>query len=98
MSNIHTPICDQLGIRYPIFAFTPSAPVAAAVTRAGGMGFLGCVRFNEAEQLDEVQNQMRSLLMMHYDVRQRAADSLGQKETQAIIDEIIARLRARTGH
>ena len=58
MTTIHTPICEQLGIRYPIFAFTPSAPVAAAVTRAGGMGVLGCVRFNEAEALDEVLTWM----------------------------------------
>jgi hypothetical protein len=52
-----------------------------------------CGSYNEASY-----KKMRSLLLMHYDVRQRAADALGQKETQAIIDEIIARLRARTGH
>ena len=27
MTTIHTPICEQLGIRYPIFAFTPSESV-----------------------------------------------------------------------
>ena len=39
---------NRFGIEYPIFAFTPSEKVAAAVSRAGGgMGVLGCVRFND---------------------------------------------------
>ena len=49
---MHTPICDVFGIEHPIFAFTPSEHVAAAVSRAGGLGVLGCVRFNDAEELD----------------------------------------------
>ncbi|WP_240617126.1 NAD(P)H-dependent flavin oxidoreductase [Nocardioides speluncae] len=49
---IRTPLCERLGIELPIFAFTPSEKVAAAVSRAGGLGVLGAVRFNEAEDLD----------------------------------------------
>jgi NAD(P)H-dependent flavin oxidoreductase YrpB (nitropropane dioxygenase family) len=55
---VHTALCDQLGIAHPIFAFTPSEHVAAAVSRAGGLGVLGCVRFNEAEELDAVLTWM----------------------------------------
>jgi NAD(P)H-dependent flavin oxidoreductase YrpB (nitropropane dioxygenase family) len=55
---VRTAICDQLGITNPIFAFTPSEHVAAAVSRAGGLGVLGCVRFNEAEELDAVLSWM----------------------------------------
>jgi NAD(P)H-dependent flavin oxidoreductase YrpB (nitropropane dioxygenase family) len=55
---MRTPICDRLGIEYPIFAFTPSEHVAAAVSRAGGLGVLGCVRFNEADELDAVLSWM----------------------------------------
>jgi NAD(P)H-dependent flavin oxidoreductase YrpB (nitropropane dioxygenase family) len=51
---VRTPICDQLGITHPIFGFTPSEHVAAAISRAGGLGVLGCVRFNEADELDAV--------------------------------------------
>jgi NAD(P)H-dependent flavin oxidoreductase YrpB (nitropropane dioxygenase family) len=51
---MHTEICDRLGIEYPIFAFTPSQHVAAAVSRAGGLGVLGAVRFNDGDELDEV--------------------------------------------
>lgn len=50
--SMRTALCEQFGIEYPIFAFTPSEHVAAAVSRAGGLGVLGCVRFNDAEELD----------------------------------------------
>ena len=55
---MRTAISDQLGIAHPIFAFTPSEQVAAAVSRAGGMGVLGCVRFNDAEELESVLSWM----------------------------------------
>jgi NAD(P)H-dependent flavin oxidoreductase YrpB (nitropropane dioxygenase family) len=48
-----TPLCEQFGIDYPIFAFTPSEHVAAAVSKAGGLGVLGCVRFNEPDELEK---------------------------------------------
>ena len=51
---MRTELCDRFGIDYPIFVFTPSEKVAAAVTRAGGMGVLGCVRFNHADELESV--------------------------------------------
>ena len=50
---MHTDLCDRFGIEYPIFAFTPSEHVAAAVSRAGGLGILGAVRFNEPEELEQ---------------------------------------------
>ncbi|HWI42809.1 MAG TPA: nitronate monooxygenase family protein [Nocardioides sp.] len=55
---MRTPLCDAFGIDYPIFAFTPSEHVAAAVSRAGGLGVLGCVRFNDADELDQVLTWM----------------------------------------
>ncbi len=50
---MRTPLCEQFGIEYPIFAFTPSEHVAAAVSRAGGLGVLGCVRFNDTAELEK---------------------------------------------
>ena len=55
---MRTDLCDQFGIDYPIFAFTPSEHVAAAVSRAGGLGVLGCVRFNDPEELDATLDWM----------------------------------------
>jgi NAD(P)H-dependent flavin oxidoreductase YrpB (nitropropane dioxygenase family) len=55
---MRTPLCDRLGIRYPIFAFSAAPKVVAAVSRAGGLGVLGAVGYN-VEQLraamDEVE-------------------------------------------
>jgi NAD(P)H-dependent flavin oxidoreductase YrpB (nitropropane dioxygenase family) len=50
--TLRTPICERFGIEYPIFGFTPSEHVAAAISRAGGLGVLGCVRYNDAAELE----------------------------------------------
>lgn len=42
---MRTEICDQLGIEFPIFAFTHCRDVVAAVSNAGGLGVLGAVGF-----------------------------------------------------
>jgi NAD(P)H-dependent flavin oxidoreductase YrpB (nitropropane dioxygenase family) len=55
---MRTELCDRFGIRYPIFVFTPSEKVAAAVSKAGGLGVLGCVRFNDADDLETVLQWM----------------------------------------
>ncbi|MBD0322747.1 MAG: nitronate monooxygenase [Aldersonia sp.] len=55
---MRTQLCDRFGVEYPIFGFTPSEHVAAAISRAGGLGVLGCVRFNEPEELHEVLTWM----------------------------------------
>ncbi|MEV6232512.1 nitronate monooxygenase family protein [Saccharopolyspora shandongensis] len=55
---MRTKICDTLGIEHPIVGFTPSEHVAAAISRAGGLGVLGCVRFNDADELDAVLDWM----------------------------------------
>ena len=55
---MRAPICDLLGIDHPIVGFTPSEHVAAAISRAGGLGVLGCVRFNDPAELDAVLDWM----------------------------------------
>jgi hypothetical protein len=42
-------------------------------------------------------DKLRSLLMMHYSVRDRAVVALGEDETKLIMGEILERLRARYG-
>jgi len=42
---MHTPLCDTLGIEFPIFAFSHCRDVVAAVSKAGGFGVLGAVGF-----------------------------------------------------
>jgi NAD(P)H-dependent flavin oxidoreductase YrpB (nitropropane dioxygenase family) len=48
---MHTPLCDELGIDVPIFAFTHCRDVVVAVSKAGGFGVLGAVGFTP-EQLE----------------------------------------------
>jgi len=57
---MRTMLCDLLGIEYPIVGFTPSEQVAAAISRAGGLGVLGCVRFNDPADLDQALTWMDS--------------------------------------
>lgn len=55
---IDTRTTELFGLELPIFGFTPSEHVAAAISRAGGMGVLGCVRFNDPEELDRTLTWM----------------------------------------
>jgi nitronate monooxygenase len=60
MSGIRTPLCDQLGIDYPIFSvgFGESATpeLVAAVSRAGGCGVLGgCPAAEIRRRIDQVR-------------------------------------------
>ncbi|MFL6121352.1 nitronate monooxygenase, partial [Actinophytocola sp.] len=51
-------VSERFGIEHPIFGFTPSEHVAAAISRAGGLGVLGCVRFNDAADLEAALSYM----------------------------------------
>ena len=44
-----TPLCDLLGIEFPLFAFSHCRDVVAAVSRAGGFGVLGALAFTPEE-------------------------------------------------
>ena len=49
--SIVTPLTERFGIDYPIFAFSVHPPVVAEVSKAGGFGVLGALRFS-AEELE----------------------------------------------
>src|SRR3990170_788374 len=46
---MRTRCCDLFGITYPIFAFSRSSAVVAAVSKAGGLGVLGALAFSPEE-------------------------------------------------
>ncbi len=48
------PMCDELGIEFPLFAFSHCRDVVAAVSRAGGMGVLGAVTLTPEELEEEL--------------------------------------------
>ncbi len=47
-------ICEQLGIEYPIFAFTHCRDVVVEVSKAGGLGMLGAVGFTVEQLIEEL--------------------------------------------
>ncbi|MFC4607396.1 NAD(P)H-dependent flavin oxidoreductase [Streptomyces maoxianensis] len=48
---METELSRKLGIEHAIFGFTPFPAVAAAITRAGGFGVLGAVRYTAPDDL-----------------------------------------------
>jgi NAD(P)H-dependent flavin oxidoreductase YrpB (nitropropane dioxygenase family) len=50
-SAVRTPICDQLDIEFPLFAFSHCRDVVVEVSKAGGFGVLGALAF-DAQQLE----------------------------------------------
>jgi enoyl-[acyl-carrier protein] reductase II len=58
-SPLHTPICDKLGIEYPIFLAgmggVSMSKLAAAVSNAGGLGIIGAATLGPAELREEIQ-------------------------------------------
>lgn len=50
-----SPICDMLGIEFPLLAFSHCRDVVAAVSRAGGFGVLGAT----AHTPETVEQELR---------------------------------------
>ncbi|MEU0673949.1 nitronate monooxygenase family protein [Streptomyces sp. NPDC006172] len=48
---MQTELSNQLGVEYAVFGFTPFPAVAAAISRAGGFGVLGAVRYTDPDDL-----------------------------------------------
>jgi NAD(P)H-dependent flavin oxidoreductase YrpB (nitropropane dioxygenase family) len=57
---LETPVCAMFGLAHPLFAFSHSVPVAAAVSRCGGLGTYGATRRTPQEIRDELA-QLRAL-------------------------------------
>ena len=59
MTALRTPICERLGIRYPVFqagmGWVARAELAGAVSAAGGLGCIGAGSNMDADELrDEI--------------------------------------------
>lgn len=58
---LRTPICDRVGIEWPIFGFAHDVGTVAAITNAGGYGVYGATRRFPHEIRDELA-AIRSLV------------------------------------
>jgi NAD(P)H-dependent flavin oxidoreductase YrpB (nitropropane dioxygenase family) len=55
---LNSPVCQRLGIEFPLFAFSHCRDVVVAVSKAGGMGVLGAVGMSPQrlkEELDWIE-------------------------------------------
>lgn len=63
--TLHTPLCDLLGIKYPIIlagmARTSGGPLAAAVSNAGGLGVIGGLGYTPS-QLQSIIDEIKESL------------------------------------
>lgn len=51
---MRTPLCERLGIEFPLFAFSHSRDVIAAVSKAGGMGVFGAAAYTPERLKEEL--------------------------------------------
>lgn len=56
-----TPLCRQLGVEHPIFAFSHSVEVTVEVTRAGGFAVLGVAR-DEPQEITRMLAEVRAAI------------------------------------
>src|SRR5574341_1653349 len=58
-SPLHTPLCDKLGIQYPIFLAgmggVSLSNLVAAVSNAGGLGIMGAATLGPEQLREEIQ-------------------------------------------
>lgn len=89
---MRTELSEQLGIEHAVFGFTPFPAVAAAISRAGGFGVLGAVRYREPGELARDLDWMQE----HTDGRPygvdvvmpaRRAEGVTEAEVEAMIPE-----------
>ena len=52
---MNSDLCRQLGIEFPLFAFSHCRDVVAAVSRAGGMGVFGAVMYTPEQLRTELE-------------------------------------------
>src|SRR3989304_2123280 len=90
--SLHTPLCDLLGIRYPIcqagMGFVARADLAAAVCEAGGLGVIAAV-YHTPDQLRKAIRQVRDATDKPFgvDILFAAVRSTG-KEAEQFSDDV----------
>ena len=85
-------ICQQLGIEFPLFAFSHCRDVVAEVSNAGGMGVLGMVAFNPEtleQELDWIDKRVGG---RPYGVDLLVPASIDSKERSLSAEELDARI------
>ena len=87
---IHTPVCDLLGIRYPILqggmAWIADAELAAAVSNAGGLGIISAMNA-DGDWVREQIRKAKSLTAQPFGVNIMLASPHAEEVAQIVIEE-----------
>ncbi|MFJ2400093.1 nitronate monooxygenase [Streptomyces xanthochromogenes] len=89
---MQTELSKKLGVEHAVFGFTPFPAVAAAITRAGGFGVLGAVRYTApddlARDLDWMQEHTGGLPYgLDVVMPAQKVEGVGEAEIEAMIPE-----------
>jgi len=83
-----SPICDQLGIEFPLIAFTHCRDVVCEVSKAGGMGVLGAAGYSPDQLEIELKWIDEHIDGMPYGVDLIVPTSMANKDESASAEEI----------
>ena len=87
---IHTPVCDLLGIRYPILqggmAWIADAELAAAVSNAGGLGIISAMNAG-GDWVREQIHKAKSLTAQPFGVNIMLASPHAEEVARIVIEE-----------
>lgn len=89
---MQTELSNTLGAEHAVFGFTPFPAVAAAITRAGGFGVLGAVRYTAPDELapdlDWMQEHTGGLPYgLDVVMPAKKVEGVGEAEVEAMIPE-----------
>jgi len=89
---LNLPICAQLGIDFPLFAFSHSRDVVAAVSKAGGMGVFGAAAYSPERLEEELAWIDAHVGGRPYGVDLIVPNSFAGKGGEADVDALVAAL------
>lgn len=98
---IKSKICDMLNIRYPVFqggmAWVADAPLAAAVSEAGGLGIIAAMNMN-GEQLRSEIKKLRSITDKPFGVNVMLMSPFAEEVSNVVIEEKVPVLTTGAGN
>ena len=92
MTTLHTPLCDLLGVKYPIvqtgMGWVAGARLAAATSNAGGLGILASATMDLAQLRDAIA-EMKQRTQRPFGVNLRTDSSDIDDRCKLLIDECV---------
>ncbi|HCA71344.1 MAG TPA: enoyl-[acyl-carrier-protein] reductase FabK, partial [Ruminococcaceae bacterium] len=98
---LHTPICDILGIQYPVFqggmAWIADADLAAAVSNGGGLGIISAMNAN-GEWLREQIRKAKALTDKPFGVNIMLMSPFADEVAKVVVEEGVKVLTTGAGN